>query len=260
MPEANLSPNPIKAGFDVRANLIEYCLIGSSAHGLHTEGQDDTDYMGVYVEPARIVLTGLEKKSHVTRSRPEGEPSGPGDIDETLYSLRHWTKLALGGNPTVLMMLFAPQVRDGTVAVRQAWFDAYRRNPEWFVSNRAREAFLGYARQQRERLEGRRPRDVTRLDLITAHGYDTKYAMHMLRLGIQGREFLTSGQIEMPMTGDAQALLKAVRAGHLTKEEVCRLALLEENAIKQLALPPAPNSGAVYESVMASTMNFWRGV
>ena len=35
---------------------------------------------------------------------------------------------------------------------------------------------------------------VNRPELIAAHGYDTKYAGHVLRLGYQGIEFLETGR------------------------------------------------------------------
>ena len=34
---------------------------------------------------------------------------------------------------------------------------------------------------------------TNRPELVAAHGYDTKYAMHALRLGLQGIELLTTG-------------------------------------------------------------------
>jgi hypothetical protein len=65
--------------------------------------------------------------------------------------------------------------------------------------------FLGCAKaapliMQRQRLVGERgQRDVNRVELIERFGYDTKYAMHMLRLGHQGVEFLESGRLTLPI-------------------------------------------------------------
>lgn len=42
------------------------------------------------------------------RTQPEGSRSGPGDTDRQLYSLRKFVRLALGGNPSVLMVFWAP--------------------------------------------------------------------------------------------------------------------------------------------------------
>jgi uncharacterized protein len=35
---------------------------------------------------------------------------------------------------------------------------------------------------------------TNRPELVAVHGYDTKYAMHALRLGLQGIELLTTGR------------------------------------------------------------------
>ena len=40
---------------------------------------------------------------------------------------------------------------------------------------------------------------TNRPELVAVHGYDTKYAMHALRLGLQGIELLTTGRITLPV-------------------------------------------------------------
>jgi hypothetical protein len=51
-----------------------------------------------------------------------------------------------------------------------------------------------YLEAQRQRLVGERgQRDINRTRLVERFGYDTKYTMHILRLGHQGVEFLESG-------------------------------------------------------------------
>jgi RNA repair pathway DNA polymerase beta family len=43
---------------------------------------------------------------------PAAEPlPGAGDLDVIIYSARKWGRLALAGNPTVLLVLFAPTRR-----------------------------------------------------------------------------------------------------------------------------------------------------
>src|SRR5919112_6755770 len=81
-------------------------LVGSTVHGLSNPGTDDRDEMGVCVEPREYVL-GLRPFEHfVYRTQPEGHPSGPGDLDLTVYGLRKYARLALKGSPTALLPLF----------------------------------------------------------------------------------------------------------------------------------------------------------
>jgi hypothetical protein len=75
-------------------------------HGLSNPGTDDRDEMGVCIEPPEYLL-GFQRFEHfVYRTQPEGAPSGPGDLDLTVYGLRRYCRLALKGSPTVLLPLF----------------------------------------------------------------------------------------------------------------------------------------------------------
>src|SRR2546423_1793482 len=59
---------------------------------------------------------------------------------------------------------------------------------------------------------GHRP---TRPELVEAHGHDTKFAGHVLRLGYQGVEFLESGRITLPMPEPQRQRVLAVRRGEV---------------------------------------------
>src|SRR5947207_12798386 len=61
---------------------------------------------------------------------------------------------------------------------------------------------------------------IHRPELVDAHGYDTKYAMHMLRLGIQGVEYLQSGVISLPIPEPDREWLLAVRRGEVELNDV----------------------------------------
>src|SRR3954452_4046669 len=79
-------------------------VVGSTVHGLANPGTDDRDEMGVCIEPKEYVI-GLRQFEHfVYRTQPEGSPSGPGDLDLTIYGLRKWCRLAMRGSPTVLLL------------------------------------------------------------------------------------------------------------------------------------------------------------
>lgn len=91
-------------------NEILRSVVGSGVHGIAIEGTDDHDEMGVYIEPPEWVL-GVERhrEDYIWRTQPEGVRSGHGDTDLVLYSLRKYLRLAIKGNPTVMLPLFAPE-------------------------------------------------------------------------------------------------------------------------------------------------------
>lgn len=193
-------------------NCILRTVVGSSLHGLNIEGEDDRDEMGVCVEPPEYLLGLGRFEQHVHRSQPEGTPSGPGDLDLTIYSLRKWCRLALKGNPTVLLLLFAP---DRFIVQREdPWAEEFQDLAPAFLGRHLAAPYIGYMSAQMDRMLGLRgQRRVKRPELEAAHGFDTKYAMHILRLGFQGREILSHGRLTLPMPAHELAVCRAIRAG-----------------------------------------------
>jgi predicted nucleotidyltransferase len=198
-------------------------LVGSTVHGLVLSGKDDRDEMGVCVESRRYVIGFGKFEQWVYRSAEvrEGRPgvrSCAGDLDLTIYSLRKWARLALQGNPTVLLLLYLP---DNALVIRTDVGKQLQKLAPSFASRQAGKRFLGYLEAQRQRLVGERgQRDVNRTELVEQFGYDTKYAMHMLRLGHQGVEFLESGRLTLPMGEPVRSHLMDVRQGRSNMAEV----------------------------------------
>lgn len=180
--------------------------IGSVAHGLGVP-ESDHDYHGVYIDPPESCL-GLKPSRGAIRLRdkPEGVPSAPGDQEGVLYGLRKFVSLCAQGNPTVLTLLFTPNLK---VADRIG----LQKNRDLFLSREIATRHMGYADSMYRRLTGDLAPRTNRPDLIAKHGYDTKAAFHALRLLIQGRELLLSGNMTMPMSYLNRYHLLAVRSG-----------------------------------------------
>ncbi|UDY34983.1 DNA polymerase beta superfamily protein [Dermatobacter hominis] len=195
--------------------------VGSTAHGTGIPGGEDYDQLGVVVEPPQLVL-GLDPDGFRTvmqRTQPEGARSGPGDVDRTLYSLRRFLRLAASGNPSILMALWAP-IDMATDEGR-----ALQSLGAAFVGRHVIPRYRGYMQSQAEKLLGLRGGGHgkrgggRREELIEAHGYDTKYAMHCARLGYQGIELVTTGGLRLPVQGEPADWLRAVRRGDVPFEE-----------------------------------------
>lgn len=196
-------------------NEILRGLVGSTAHGVNIPGQDDRDEMGVFIEPPEYVC-GLSQCDHyIYRTQPEGVRSGPGDLDLTMYSLKKFCRLAVQGNPSVLVLLWLPEYLATTDAG-----DALVGMREAFVSRSAGERFLGYLRSQKARLTGERSKNAVRPELVEAHGYDTKFAMHAVRLGFEGVELMTNGRLTLPVKEPNLTVLRYIRVGRFTLNEV----------------------------------------
>lgn len=215
------------------AGTILRCVVGSSVHGLSIAEQDDRDEMGICVEPPEYVIGLRQFDQYIYRTQPEGRRSGPGDLDLVVYSARKWMRLALNGNPTVLLPLFVPESE--IVAITDLGRELRDLAPA-IISRQAGKRFAGYLDAQRRSLLSRdgKGRDVTRPELIAAYGFDTKFCGHMVRLGLQGVELLETGHISLPVPEPHRTWIRELRVGQHTMQEALELAEECEQRIKGL--------------------------
>jgi hypothetical protein len=214
--------------------------VGSTAHGTGLPGGEDYDELAVMADPydAMVGIARFDETITYRPGRAEGERSQPGDYDLVVHSARKFCRLAAQGNPSILMALYGP-LRAATPLGA-----ALRERHQMFYSDRARLRFLGYAKAQRERLLGiRGGRHTNRPELVDKHGFDCKYAMHMVRLGYQGIEYLRLRRLVLPIAGPVGDHLRAIRRGEVPLDEVLDLA--EKNEARLMALegiaPPEPD-------------------
>jgi predicted nucleotidyltransferase len=228
-------------------------LVGSTIHGLNVnDGLEDRDEMGVCVEPIEHVAGLHQFEQYIYRSAQEREQnhnarSKAGDLDLTIYSLRKYARLALKGNPTIITLLFVPE--HDCVVITDIGRELQSLASS-IISKRAGGAFLGYMQAQKQRLLGERGgRHGTRPELLGEHGYDTKYAMHILRLGYQGVELMQTGRLSLPVEKDARNFMLNVRNGSVELQTVMSKAGELERELKDLLdtspLPEHPESSKI---------------
>jgi hypothetical protein len=92
-------------------------------------------------------------------------------------------------------------------------------NPLFIVKYNKQE-FNHQLDQYREYQRWKKNRNKDRSALEVAHGYDTKHAMHLIRLYRMGIEILTEGQVKVKRP-DAEELLQ-IRDGALTYDELIK--------------------------------------
>lgn len=218
--------------------------VGSGLHGTAVEGQDDQDEMGVVVESATAALGLRPFRYYICRTQPAGHPSGPGYLDLVVYGLRRYLDLALAGNPTILLTLFVP---DEHVYFCDEHGGALREAASWIVSRRAGRRFRGYLNAQRRGMLGLRAGagGSGRQEMVRRYGFDTNYAMHMVRLGVQGVELMETGRITLPVPEPHLSWLRELRQGRRTREEALDAAADLEARLEVLdttsPLPPEPD-------------------
>jgi uncharacterized protein len=187
--------------------------VGSGLHGIAIAGTDDHDETGVFIEPPECAIGLAGPMDHyVWRTQPEGHRSGHGDTDLVMYSLRKFLKLAIAGNPTILLPLFAPPE---SVYTATDLGNELRGLAPALLSQRAVERFVGYLDGQVDRLLGRGAQGSvpSRPELVERYGYDVKYASHALRLGLQGLEIAEHGRLTLPMPDADRERVLRVKSG-----------------------------------------------
>ena len=227
---------------------------GSQAHGAKLGETDDTDWYGLYIPPPDKVL-GLEHEEHfVFTTGGKRGGNGPQDVDVCLYTLMKWAGLAAKGNPSALHFLFAP-LEFGT-----ATWETVRARAEIFLAKGHAKPFLGFADDQMKRLLGQKgQKNVHRAELEERHGYDTKYAMHVIRLYGEAKELMEHGRITLPRP-DKDELVE-IRKGKYSLSEIRELgAQLESEVLAAQARSPLPDRAdrdAISQLIAKVHLEFW---
>ncbi|MFI7127101.1 DNA polymerase beta superfamily protein [Nonomuraea sp. NPDC050153] len=193
-------------------DMILTVVVGSRAYGLETDASD-TDRRGVFVAPT-AAFWRLEK--------PATHRDGP--LPEQLsWEVERFCVLALEANPTVLECLWSPIVEVITPAGRRL-----RELRGAFLSERARQTFVGYADSQFRRLDPAAPK--------------WKQAMHMIRLLLSGLHLVRHGE-PLVQVGPLRERLLAIRRGEVPWAEVdaWRAELAAQVAAAGSALPERPD-------------------
>lgn len=163
-------------------------LAGSRLYGMNVP-TSDYDYVGALIEPADYRLGLLSHKDQ--RGFEQYEFKGD-NFEGSVYSLWKLATMFAEANPTILCLMFADPIVDEFGICT----DEFRK---MVTSRKSGYRFMKYMEAQRKSMIGQRAKHVTRLDLIAEHGFDTKFAAHLIRLGYQGCEFLATGKITLPM-------------------------------------------------------------
>jgi len=254
----SLLDHVIAAGYPLpKSSIIHLFVGGSQLHGAKVEGYDDLDIYGCYVEPPERIL-GLDPLEHfVWSSGSAREKNTAKDVDVTMYSLHRWGELMLKGNPAVLHYLYA----QGEVSAQRNVWAGILASREGFLSQKSALQYVGFANAQRMRLTGERGmgRHGQRQDLVEKYGYDTKFAMHYVRLLYECKELLSQKRLTLPLP--EKDLLIKIRTGGYTEPEVLAMgSALDEECQQLLAtsdLPEIPDSQLLSSVIAKAYLEHW---
>jgi predicted nucleotidyltransferase len=231
----------------VTATLLRV-LVGSRAHGLHTE-KSGWDWRTVYAVPTSELLSVGGHRDGGTLWQ---EKQWEGGQDVTGWEVGRFLSLAARCNPTILEVFAAPRFDDAhltTMAQRDDGASLQDLFPHVWSPLAVRNAFVGYGLNQRKKfLEGK-------------DGRGPKYAVAYLRVLYQAHQLLTSGVLPVSMAGTAvEGTLRAWRFGNYTLGEVidatARWTLLVDEALETCA-PREPNMDRINAFLLDVRRRYW---
>ena len=220
-------------------NLHYETLTGSSAYGVAAD-ESDWDITGFAVPPRddlfphlRGEIPGFGHQSARFEQYQEHHLRDPDALggrgrsyDFAIFSIVKYFQLAMENNPNIIDSLFTP----ADVVLHQTRVGALvRERRALFLHKGAWPKFKGYAYAQLHKLTNKAPTGK-RAELVTKHGYDTKYAYHIVRLLGEVEQILTEGDIDLRRNAEQ---LKSVRRGEWSEAELRGWASAKERDLER---------------------------
>jgi uncharacterized protein len=235
---------------------------GSHQYGASTP-ESDLDIHGIFIE-APFWSLGIDKYEHFTYSTSGNQQRNTADDEDfKLYSLRYWAYLAAKGNPTILSYMFAQGDILDPVVDTSIWTNHILPYRSEFLARTHATAFIGYGRGQLHRMQNEKGRGKhgQRPELEVQFGYDTKAAMHMVRMGHECLELLTEGRMTFPRP--EKEILLDIRLGKWSKTKVEQYYLNLEEQIKEAeqrtdVLPARVDRRRISKIVANAYLEHWK--
>ncbi len=117
--------------------------VGSHLYGTATP-LSDRDYKGVFLPSKQMVLLGKVPNCYASSTSPEHAKNAAHDVDEEIYSLHYFLRLACEGQTIALDMLHAPE--EMILEFSDIWRAIVKERHRFYTRNLR--SFVRYARRQ----------------------------------------------------------------------------------------------------------------
>lgn len=232
-------------------NVHYETIMGSVAYGVSSD-TSDMDVYGFAIPPKEELFPhlageipgfGIPKKrfqqyeEHHVRD-PDALYGKGRTYDLTIFSIVKFFQLAMENNPNIIDSLFTPA---SCVLHSTKIGNLVREHRRLFLHRGAWPKFKGYAYSQLHKLAIKQPHGQRAL-LVEQHGYDTKFAYHVIRLLGEVEQILLEGDIDLQRDNER---LKAVRRGEWSEARLRQWAADKEadleRAYAESKLPVTPD-------------------
>ncbi len=212
-------------------------LMGSVAYGVSSD-TSDCDVYGFCIPPKDMVFPHLrgeiqgfgrqiqrfdQYQQHHVLDRESRKT-----YDLQIYSIVKYFHLCMDNNPNMIDSLFT---RNESVLHTTKIANHIRDNRRIFLHKGCWHKFKGYAYSQMHKMRIKNPdEDSTRWESIQKHGYDVKFAYHVVRLLNEVEQILIEGDLDLMRNNDQ---LKEIRRGEWTIEQIEEYFMFKEKSLEE---------------------------
>jgi len=231
-------------------------IMGSQAYGVTTENSD-WDMVGFCVPPKDMIFPhlggviqgfGRQIKKFVCYQQHHVRAEGR-EYYLNCYNIVHFFALCMDNNPNMLDTLFVPReciVHSSKIA------EMVREKRHMFMHRGAWHRYKGYAYGQLHKLKTKKAdADSNRAASVAEHGYDVKFAYHLVRVLGEIEQILAEGDLDLRRNREQ---LKAIRRGEMTKDDIIKWAADKEHSLEKLyeesKLPWGPDQDAIKQLLL----------
>lgn len=201
----------------VPGNVQYETIMGSMAYGVSSDSSD-MDVYGFCMPPKDHVfphlagqIPGFGKQIPAFQQYQQHhliEPDRNKEYDLSIYSIVKYFQLCMDNNPNMIDSLFTP---NNCVLFITPVGQIVRDNRQKFLHKGSWHKFRGYAYSQMHKMRVKEPDPSSkRYESVMKHGYDVKFAYHVVRLLDEVEQIMTLGDIDLQRNREQ---LKSIRRG-----------------------------------------------
>lgn len=252
-----LAEDLIKPPRFLKNNIIYEVLTGSHAYGTNLAEKSDFDIYGVGIPPKDVIFPHLSGEipgfgRQIQRFEQflqhHVDYHGQKQYDITIFSIVKYVHLCMENNPNMIDTLFVPQ---DCITSINAIGQMIRSARTKFLHKGSYHKFLGYAHSQLHKMSSNK-RTGNRAEIHAEHGFDVKFAMHLVRLSYEAEQILAEGDLDLRRHSEH---LKAIRRGDVKESDIREWFSSKEKHLEQLyresKLPHSPDEAEIKVLLLA---------
>ncbi len=219
-------------------NLAYATQMGSVAYGVSND-DSDIDIYGFCIPTKELLfphlageLFGFDKQvKRFEQWQEHGivDSGSQRNYDMTVYSIVKYFRLCADNNPNMIDSLFTPR---RCILHSTSMSELMIENRKTFLHKGAMHKLRGYAYSQLSKIEQHsNSSNPKRVADIAAHGYDTKFGYHLIRLVLQAEQILAEHDLDLERNRD---ILKAIRRGEWELDRLKEYFVVKEKSLEEL--------------------------